>query len=65
MDARQLMVQIVEVLLNDLEDALMRRDGDAAVRVIERIRAVAGDAIADYLLISLIAAGLKRIAANN
>jgi hypothetical protein len=51
---------LVICLLDELADALTRRDRDAAVAVIDQITAVAGPAYTDRLMRELVAATLAR-----
>jgi hypothetical protein len=51
---------LVICLLDELADALARRDRDAAVAVVDQLTAVAGPAYTDRLMRDLIAATLAR-----
>ncbi len=53
---------LVIALLDELKDAFAKRDGDAAVSVLDHIAVVAGRDFADRLTRELIVIGLTRMA---
>jgi hypothetical protein len=56
---------LVIALLDELTDALKRRDGDTAVQIIDHLGTVAGTDFANRLTHDLIVVGLTRMAARH